>query len=177
MNNSQNKAPSLAPQLICRPEQIEGKRLDARSDIFSFGLILYEMLSGKRAFHGSGTADTFAAILRDNPPPIREVVQAAPPELERVVSRCLKKDPDRRFQHIDDVRVALQEVRDELESGVIPQYASCEAETPHATAMALSQRSPCGNCSRRSCGMAFALSAGASQSIHLARTSSDPANV
>ena len=51
------------------PEQIEGKRLDARSDIFSFGLILYEMLSGKRAFRGSGTADIFASILRDNPLP------------------------------------------------------------------------------------------------------------
>ena len=105
------------------PEQIEGKRLDARSDIFSYGLILYEMLSGKRAFRGSGTADIFASILRDNPVPLRETAQTVPSELERVVSRCLKKDPDRRFQHIDDVRVELQEIRDELESGVLPQYA------------------------------------------------------
>jgi TolB-like protein/Flp pilus assembly protein TadD len=88
------------------PEQAEGKAADARSDIFSFGLVLYEMLSGRRAFGGETSVSTMAAILHKEPEPI-----AAPAELMRVVTRCLRKAPAERFQTMSEVRQALEGVR------------------------------------------------------------------
>ena len=95
------------------PEQAEGKPVDARSDIFSFGAVLYEMVTGRRAFPGTSAADTLAAVLRDEPKPPREIVPEVPRDLERIILRCLRKDPDRRFQHMADVKVELQEVKEE----------------------------------------------------------------
>ncbi len=85
------------------PEQAQGQSLDARSDVFSFGAVLYEMLSGARAFSGSSTADVLSAVLRDDPPPIQ-----AQPALERIVRRCLAKQPGQRFQTMDELRAALE---------------------------------------------------------------------
>ncbi len=99
------------------PEQAEGRKLDARSDIFSFGAMLYEMLTGQRAFHGDSRMSTLAAILREEPKSIRQVAGGIPPEVERVVARCLRKDPGRRFQTMADLKVALAELREESESG------------------------------------------------------------
>ncbi len=99
------------------PEQAEGKVVDARSDIFSFGSVLYEMLTGRRAFQGETKASTIAAILRDEPKPISELVEGLPKEVERVVKRCLRKDPAHRFQHMDDLKVALEELKEESDSG------------------------------------------------------------
>jgi serine/threonine protein kinase len=96
------------------PEQAEGKEVDARSDIFSFGSVLYEMLTGRRAFRRETPALTLAAILHLEPPALPE---GTPGELERIVARCLRKDPARRFQHMDDVKVALEELKEESESG------------------------------------------------------------
>lgn len=84
------------------PEQAEGKVADARSDIFSFGLVLYEMLSGRRAFAGASSAATMAAILLKEPDPLD-----APAGLQRVVARCLRKSPGERFQSMAEVREAL----------------------------------------------------------------------
>lgn len=84
------------------PEQAEGRALDARSDIFSFGALLYEMLSGHRAFTGGSTADVVSAILRDEPQPV-PMSEA----LARVVWGCLKKNPDERFQRMAEVTAAL----------------------------------------------------------------------
>jgi len=95
------------------PEQAEGKKLDARSDIFSFGAVLYEMLTGQKAFHGSSRASTLSAILKDEP----KIPENLPPEAERILRRCLRKDTERRFQHMSDVKVALEELREESESG------------------------------------------------------------
>jgi serine/threonine protein kinase len=95
------------------PEQAEGKAVDARSDIFTFGSLLYEMLTGRRAFKGESTIGTLAAILHQEPLPLEGV----PAELERVITRCLRKDPERRFQNMADVRVALAELKDESDSG------------------------------------------------------------
>jgi Tol biopolymer transport system component/predicted Ser/Thr protein kinase len=95
------------------PEQAEGKKVDARTDIFSFGALLYEMLSGRRAFTGDSKLSTMSAILKEEPKPVENI----PPELERIIRRCLRKDRDKRYQHMDDLKLALEEVREESESG------------------------------------------------------------
>jgi serine/threonine protein kinase/Tol biopolymer transport system component len=98
------------------PEQAEGKTLDSRSDIFSYGSVLYESITGRRAFAGASKIATLSAILSKEPPPISESIPDFPEELERILSRCLKKDPERRWQTMADVKVALEELRQELES-------------------------------------------------------------
>lgn len=99
------------------PEQAEGKSTDARSDIFSFGAVLYEMLSGRRAFQGENQMRTMAKVLHEEPPPLHETVEGIPPELERLIGRCLRKDPERRLRSMADLKVALQELKEESESG------------------------------------------------------------
>ena len=90
------------------PEQAEGKHVDARTDIFSFGALLYETLTGKRAFGRSSTASTLAAILKEEPQPVRELIPIVPLELDRIVQRCLCKDPALRFQTAAELKSALQ---------------------------------------------------------------------
>jgi len=103
------------------PEQAEGKAVDARSDIFSFGSVLYEMLTGQRAFQGETKVSTIAAILREEPKPLSQVVEGLPREVERLVRRCLRKDPAHRFQHMDDLKVALEELKEESDSGELAE--------------------------------------------------------
>ena len=99
------------------PEQAEGKKIDARSDIFSFGAVLYEMLTGQPAFGRDSTASTLAAILKEEPRPPGELRPGLPLELERILRRCLRKEPEHRFQHMADAKVALEELRQEASSG------------------------------------------------------------
>jgi hypothetical protein len=99
------------------PEQAEGKPLDARSDIFSFGAVLYEMATGRRAFAGESKAAIIAAVLNKEPSLPHKKAPQVPAELERVTLRCLRKDPGKRQQHMVDVRVLLEELREEFESG------------------------------------------------------------
>jgi eukaryotic-like serine/threonine-protein kinase len=101
------------------PEQAEGKHVDTRSDIFSFGSMLYEMLTGQRAFQGDTRASTIASILREDPKPISQVSERLPRDAEKIVRRCLRKDPERRFQTMADLRVALEELKEESDSGVL----------------------------------------------------------
>jgi serine/threonine protein kinase len=101
------------------PEQAEGKKVDARSDIFSFGSVLYEMVTGEKAFQGDTKASTLAAILKDNPRPASKLVDGLPREVERLISRCLRKEFNQRSQHMDDVKIALQELKEESDSGVL----------------------------------------------------------
>ena len=89
------------------PEQVRGRPADARSDIFSFGAILYEMLSGRRAFHGDSAADTMSAILREDPPDLSVTGQNVSSGLERIVRHCLEKNPERRFQAARDLAFSL----------------------------------------------------------------------
>ena len=93
------------------PEQAEGKPVDVRSDIFSFGSILYEMASGQRAFRGDSSLATLAAILEKDPAPL---AHAFPVALRKIVLRCLRKDPSQRYQHISDVGIALEELKEEI---------------------------------------------------------------
>jgi Tol biopolymer transport system component/predicted Ser/Thr protein kinase len=113
------------------PEQAEGKKLDARSDIFSFGAVLYEMVTGQRAFQGSSKISTITAILRDEPKPVRAIAPEVPPDLEKTINRCLRKDPERRFQHMADVKVML---RDLMEDSSAEQLAVA-APRRHSRAM------------------------------------------
>jgi serine/threonine-protein kinase len=99
------------------PEQAEGKKLDARSDIFSFGAVLYEMLTGQSAFHGDSIIATLSSVLRDDIQPIRELAPEVPAELEQIVVRCLKKNPDERIQTMQDVQYALTALRQQADSG------------------------------------------------------------
>jgi len=106
------------------PEQAQGKTVDARSDIFSFGSVLYEMLTGKRAFHGDGAALTIASIIQNEPEPLARTARDVPPELERVLTRCLRKDPQRRWQSAADLKIALQELKEDSDSGKLSAAAT-----------------------------------------------------
>jgi len=110
------------------PEQLEGKDTDARSDIFSFGTVLYEMTTGRKAFVGRSQASLIAAILKEHPRPISELQPLAPPALDRLVSQCLAKDPDDRWQSAGDL---AREIRWITESGSQP--ATGIRPGPHAT--------------------------------------------
>src|SRR6202050_2331151 len=90
------------------PEQVRGIALDPRSDIFSFGAILYEMLYGKRAFHGDTAADTMRAILKEDPPGGNQTNGNVSPALERVVQHCLEKNPEQRFHSASDIAFDLE---------------------------------------------------------------------
>jgi Tol biopolymer transport system component len=92
------------------PEQVRGQPADHRSDIFSFGAVLYEMLAGRRAFLGGSAADTMSAILREDPPELVAADPALSPALDRVVRRCLEKDPQHRFHSAHDLAFALESV-------------------------------------------------------------------
>src|SRR5262249_30901732 len=84
------------------PEQVRGRQADARSDLFALGAILYEMLSGKRAFHGDSAADTMSSILKEDPPDLSITNQNISPALERIVRHCLEKNPERRLHSAHD---------------------------------------------------------------------------
>ncbi|MDQ2871150.1 MAG: serine/threonine protein kinase, partial [Acidobacteriota bacterium] len=107
------------------PEQVRGRPADPRSDIFSFGAILYEMLSGRRAFHGDSAADTMSAILREDPPDLSVTNQNVSPGLERVVRHCLEKNPEQRFHSAHDLAFDLESL-----SGVSAPRAAAGTEAP-----------------------------------------------
>ncbi len=116
------------------PEQAEGKKIDARSDIFSFGTVFYEMLTGRRAFHRDSQIKTLAAVLTEEPPPATVANETIPPEVERVLSRCLRKDPQRRWQTMSDLKVALQELKEDSESGKLLSAVSAASAIAPARA-------------------------------------------
>ncbi len=108
------------------PEQVRGKPADHRADIFAFGAMLYEMLTGKRAFQKPTSAETLTAILNEEPPLLSQLGPLAPPAMQRVVHRCLEKSPEQRFQSASDLAFALDALSESSSIAVAP--ASPEGE-------------------------------------------------
>jgi eukaryotic-like serine/threonine-protein kinase len=134
------------------PEQLDGREADARSDIFSFGAVLYEMLSGRRAFQGEGQASVIASILTAEPPTLAAPPLNVPPVVERLVRQCLAKDPDRRLQSATDIARYLEGVLEELRMLTSSGQLSAVAGLP---------RSRTGRIVRISVGVLLASSLGA----------------
>ena len=102
------------------PEQIKGKSADARSDLFSFGAIFYEMISGKRAFHADSAGETMAAILKEDPPDLSVTNQTIAPGLERIVRHCLEKNPEQRFHSAHDLAFDIEALSGASGQTVVP---------------------------------------------------------
>src|SRR5215831_2094253 len=111
------------------PEQLRGQNADGRSDIFSFGAVFYEMLSGTRAFHRNSTAETMSAILNEDPPDLSTTNRMVAPSLERVVNRCLEKNPEQRFHSASDLAFAIEAL-----SGMGTDSGQTAAVTPSPVA-------------------------------------------
>ena len=111
------------------PEQAEGRELDARSDVFSFGALLYEMVTGRKPFVADSWLGTLTKILNEDPRPPGQLAAAVPPDLEKTILRCLRKDPARRFQTMADLKVALEDLEAESASGSTPA-APAAAKAP-----------------------------------------------
>ena len=117
------------------PEQVRGRASDARSDIFSFGTVLYEMLSGRKAFHGDSAADTMSAILREDPPELSSTGRGFPPALDRIVRHCLEKDPEARFHSAHDLAFDLSALSGSQPGETLAAPAAVRRAKPTAIAL------------------------------------------
>jgi serine/threonine-protein kinase len=113
------------------PEQVRGKAVDHRSDLFSVGLVLYEMLTGRRAFRAETAVETMMAVLRDDPPPLASTGRDLPPGLEEIVTHCLEKSPEERFQSARDLAFALHVLERDSSGVKLPPAASDSGGRPH----------------------------------------------
>jgi eukaryotic-like serine/threonine-protein kinase len=138
--NNDGATLATAPGLIVgttaymSPEQAEGRRVDARSDVFSFGSVFYEMLTGKRAFEAQSTAALLAAVVRDEPKPVSQIKRDIPPEVRQILVRCMKKEPEARYQSAAELAQELRTCQELLfpESGtaLTPARIAREAKRP-----------------------------------------------
>src|ERR1039457_160905 len=111
------------------PEQVRGKELDARTDLFSFGAVLYEMCTGMLPFRGDTTGATFDSILNRAPAPLVRINPDTPPKLEEIISKCLEKDRSLRYQHASDIRADVQRLKRDTESARVTISARAGAES------------------------------------------------
>jgi hypothetical protein len=116
------------------PEQVRGQPAGPASDIFSFGVVFYEMLTGRRAFKGDSAAETMNAILKEDPPDLLETKQSLPPTLERIVRHCLEKRPEQRFHSAHDVAFDLKALS--VDSGTRPRSSHARAGRPRTLGLA-----------------------------------------
>ena len=129
------------------PEQLRGEPVDARADLFALGIMLYELVTGRRPFEGATAAEVTSAILRDTPPPAQSLRPDLPSDLGRVIGRCLEKDPERRVQTAKDVRNELEIVRRDATaapaavSAVRPAAPAVTAELPSVAVLPFANRS------------------------------------
>ena len=114
-----NTGMAIGTSAYMSPEQARGEALDERTDVFSFGTVLYEMVTGQRAFQGDSRRSILAAVLNQDPKAPSEIAEALPHDLEKIISRCLRKDPSRRFQHMVDLKGALGDLKEESASGLL----------------------------------------------------------
>jgi Tol biopolymer transport system component len=120
------------------PEQVEGKEADSRTDLFAFGAVFYEMLTGKKAFEGKSQASLIGAIMKAEPRPISHLQQMTPPVLDHVVSRCLAKDPEERWQTAHDLMTQLAWIgRSRSETSISPAVAAAERKRARVAMIAL----------------------------------------
>ena len=115
------------------PEQAEGKTVDHRTDIFSLGILLYEMATGQRPFQGDTSLSVLSAVLKDQPRAATDLNPSLPSAFSRILKTCLRKDPDRRFQSAKDVRNELETLREELDSGELNRPAIAASAAPAST--------------------------------------------
>src|SRR2546425_3545471 len=123
------------------PEQAQGrvKEIDHRSDIFSFGCILFEAVTGQKAFEGKDILDSLHKIVHAPTPQIKEINPVAPDELQRIVRRCLAKEPDKRYQSIKEVAIELEELQQELKSAAELEYSAQPTSSSTAASIAAAQ--------------------------------------
>jgi eukaryotic-like serine/threonine-protein kinase len=152
------------------PEQARGREVDARSDIFSFGLVLYEMSTGRQAFPGGSSAELFDGILNRAPVPVGRLNPEAPAELERIIDKCIEKDPGLRYQHAADLRSDLKRLKRDTESGrrVAPPTvdaagASHAAANPSTTVQPMARPTPSSGASQPAHGSSSAVVTAAKQ--------------
>jgi serine/threonine protein kinase len=124
------------------PEQVRGLSIDQRSDIFSFGAVLYEALSGRRAFHGESAVESLNAILKEEPPDLNETNTKVNPQLEKIVRRCLEKKPDRRFHSAHDLSFALEALTGSYDSSLKTEPLVTSAQTSNGASIFRSLRLP-----------------------------------
>ena len=117
------------------PEQLRGQPVDHRSDIFSLGVLLYEMATGRRPFSGATSTDVMTAILRDTPRPLAQMNPGLPHQLGRIIAQCLEKDPEERYHSAKDVRNALRGLRKEVESGAGEARSGSDIGPPSSEAV------------------------------------------
>ena len=127
------------------PEQAEGRKVDGRSDIFSFGSVLYEMVTGRKAFTGESRLSVLAKILNEEPTPPSRVSALVSIDVEKTILRCLRKDPARRYQTMADLKVALEDL-------IIESGPTAQAPTPSRIVCVFLATSACGVGSAGCCG-------------------------
>ena len=123
-NRPRLKDESWARWRTCRPSRRKGRQIDHRSDIFSIGIILYEMATGERPFKGDTAVSLLSSILKDTPQSATEVNPELPRDLGKIIRRCLVKDPEHRYQTAKDLRNEFEELKTELDSGQIVEEAA-----------------------------------------------------